>query len=113
MSITRLVSIGTFMGVIAVSAMGFDEWRTLNHCKAAWEHAGERTGDRLTDRAATPYLGMMLASKSDVPSDYRLARHDFVAACRAGAIWQTVTRDEAGVYQAPVPIAGRQAAADR
>ncbi|MBM3622234.1 MAG: hypothetical protein FJX20_16250 [Alphaproteobacteria bacterium] len=95
---------GGFLSVIAVSAVGFQEFRAWNQCKAAWQHAGERTGDRLTDRAATPYLGMMLASKHQVPSDYIVARSDFISACRAGAIRRVATRDEAGNYREAVPI---------
>lgn len=101
----RLVTTGTFLGVLAVSAVGFNEWQGRKQCSAAWEHAGERAGDRLTDRAATPYLGMMMASKHEVPASYQVSRRDFVSACRAGAIWQVVLRDEAGVYQTATPIA--------
>lgn len=100
----RLVAVGTFLSVIAASAVGFQELRTSSRCKTAWEQAGERSGDHLTDRAATPYLGMMLASKHEVPSGYSVARSDFVSACRAGAIWQVVTRDEAGLYVQAAPI---------
>lgn len=99
-----LVAVGGFLGVIAASAVGVHELRAWSQCNAAWQHAGERAGDRLTDRAATPYLGMMLASKHEVPPGYVVARSDFVSACRAGAIRQVVTRDEAGIYQQAVPI---------
>jgi hypothetical protein len=102
--VARLVSVGTFLSVIALSAIGFHEVRASSRCKVAWEQAGERAGDHLTDRAATPYLGMMLASKHEVPSGYTVARSDFVSACRAGAIWQVVTRDEAGMYLQAAPI---------
>ena len=101
----RLVAFGAFVSVIAASAVGFQELRTASRCNTAWEHAGDRTGDRLSDRAATPYLGMMLASKHEVPAGYAVARSDFVSACRAGAIWQVVTRDEDGIYLQAAPIA--------
>ena len=102
----RLVEVGTFLGVIAISAtaVGFLELRSWSQCKSAWQRAGERTGDRLTDHAATPYLAMMLASKHEVPPGYVVARGDFIAACRAGAIRQVVTRDEAGAYAQAEPI---------
>jgi hypothetical protein len=105
----RLIAVGTIVGVLAGSAVGFQELRTASRCKTAWEHAGDRAGDRLTDGAATPYLGMMLASKHEVPPGYAVARDDFLAACRAGAIWQVVSRDDDGVYLQAVPIsAARQ-----
>jgi hypothetical protein len=100
-----LVAAGVFVVVIAVSAVGFNEWIASRNCTAAWEHAGDRTGDRLTDRAATPYLGMMMASKHEVPASYRVSRRDFVAACRSGAIRRVVLRDDDGAYLAPTPIA--------
>jgi hypothetical protein len=104
----RLAAGGILLGAIAVSAVGFREWRISSQCKTAWEHAGERAGDRLTDRAATPYLGMILASKHEVPAGYAVARQDFLSACRAGAIWQVVTRDEAGIYVQAAPIGARR-----
>lgn len=102
--VSRLVAAGTFLSVIAVSAVALHEWRASSQCRTAWEHAGERAGDRLTDRAATPYLGMMIASKHEVPASYAIAKQDFVSACRAGAIWQVVTRDDAGAYLQPTAI---------
>ena len=99
-----LFTVGSLVGAIAVLAVGFHEFRAWNRCKVAWQHAGERSGDRLTDRAATPYLGMMLASKHEVPPSYTVDRSDFISACRAGAIREVVTRDEAGVYVRAVPI---------
>jgi hypothetical protein len=104
-----VVAIGTFASVLAVSAIGLHEWYASRRCATAWEHAGEREGDRLTDRAATPYLAMILASKHEAPAGYRIARQDFVSACRAGAIWQVVMRDDAGVYVEATPIGGGQA----
>lgn len=101
----RLVATGTFLGVMAVSVVGLNAVRERRQCTAAWEQAGERAGDRLTDRAATPYLGMMMASKHEVPASYQVSKREFVSACRAGAIWQIVLRDEAGAYGAPTPIA--------
>lgn len=102
--VARLVSAGTFLSVIALSAIGFHEVRASSRCKVAWEQAGERAGDHLTDRAATPYLGMIVASKHQVPPGYTVARSDFVSACRAGAIWQVVTRNDAGTYVQAAPI---------
>lgn len=101
-----LIAVGTCLSVVAVSAtaVGFHELRTWSQCKSAWQRAGERTGDRLTDHAATPYLAMMLASKHEVPPDYVVARSDFIAACRAGAIRRVVTRDDAGAYVRAEPI---------
>lgn len=104
----RIVAIGTFASVLAVSAIGLREWYASRQCAASWEHAGERAGDHLTDRAATPYLAMMLASKHEVPASYRVARHDFVSACRAGAIRHVVLRDDAGIYVEATPIGGGQ-----
>ncbi|MGE0422491.1 MAG: hypothetical protein AB7O88_09525 [Reyranellaceae bacterium] len=104
----RIVAIGTFASVSAVSVIGLHQWYASHQCKAAWEQAGERTGDHLTDRAATPYLAMMLASKHEVPADYRVARHDFVSACRTGAIRHVVLRDDAGIYVEAAPIGGGQ-----
>ena len=52
----KLVAIGSFLSVIAVSVIGLNEWRAARQCTAAWDHAGERAGDHLTDRSATPYL---------------------------------------------------------
>ena len=109
----KLVAIGSFLSVIAVSVIGLNEWRAARQCTAAWDHAGERAGDHLTDRSATPYLGMMMASKHEVPASYRVGRSDFVSACRAGAVWQVVLRDEAGVYQVPTRIMAVQATTHR
>lgn len=106
----RLIGIGSFLCVVGFAAIGLHEWRASRQCTAAWDQAGERVGDYLTDRAATPYLGMMLASKHEVPATYRIAMRDFVSACRSGAIWQVVMRDEAGVYLRATPIRGGQTA---
>lgn len=105
----RLVSAGVFLGIIAVSAVGINEWMASRQCTAAWDHAGERIGDRLTDRAATPYLGMMLASKHEVPASYQVSMRGFVSACRARVIKRVVLRDESGAYLEPTPIAAAAA----
>ncbi len=56
-------------------------------CAEAWENAGERSDGYLTDRAATPYLAMMFATRHEPPANHRISGPDFIAACRAGAIW--------------------------
>ncbi len=63
-----------------------------DYCSAAWDSAGQRSQGYLTDRAATPYLAMMLATHHGVPADYRISRQDFIEACRVGAIWQVAPR---------------------
>jgi hypothetical protein len=73
--------------MVLVSIVGLAEWSDSVRCTAAWENAGERSGGYLTDYAATPYLAMMWATHYEPPADQRISAPDFIAACRAGAIW--------------------------
>jgi hypothetical protein len=79
--------IGGLAGTVLASIVGVGDWMTLNRCAEAWQGAGQRSHGYLTDSAATPYLAMMWASHYEPPVDQRISGREFVAACRAGAIW--------------------------
>jgi len=75
------------MAVLLAASIVFAVRTTEDPCVEAWENAGERSDGYLTDRAATPYLAMMFATRHEPPANHRISGPDFIAACRAGAIW--------------------------
>lgn len=75
------------VAILLIAVVGSADRTHETHCVAAWDSAGERSHGYLTDHAATPYLAMMLATRYQPPTDHRISGPDFIAACRAGAIW--------------------------
>ena len=86
MNISRLKS-WLVVAVLLAALIGFTVRTNEDRCVEAWESAGERSDGYLTDRAATPYLAMMFAMRHEPPANHRISGPDFIAACRAGAIW--------------------------
>jgi hypothetical protein len=86
MNVSRLKSWLAAAVLLAV-IVGFAVRTNEDRCLEAWANAGERSDGYLTDRAATPYLAMMYAMRHEPPANHRISRPDFIAACRAGAVW--------------------------